>query len=1095
MNRNSIAAVTTFCVTLLVNGFAVAADSAGAIESVEVAKKAAWVPPGFESLNEPQVTEIDLYYGGEYLASVFARFNQRELSFLDADSITLLLNNIRDPESINLLLQGTFATNADEICYSDFQVDCGVLQPETADIIFNRNFLRADLFINADLLVAGQQAQGRFLPDSSAAFSLFTDNALNFSGIDMGQTTFNLANTTRIALAESRLLLRSNLTDADGFVVDTVALQKEYRGKDYQVGLFRDTNSSSRFMDSQQFLGASIASSVMTRIDLDQSLGTEIELFFGSRSRIEILRDERLLASGYYDIGNQIIDTSMLPPGSYEIEIRITDNFGAMTTEYRFFSKTSKLPPEDQSIYYLQAGKIADISNIEGGFPEMGTSVIRGGFSKRLTPSLGADLGFSSTEDTTLYQAGLFKMGSNYEISAEVAMEDNGAMGSDVNLRWDLDFIRLSLSSRRIREGDAEHQLGESRTQNSLNLDIPSRWGNIGLFARTYKRKETIYQELYEGIEEIKGRNYGLRWQSNSFAIGSGDMSASFEVSKNDDDLLAMFSMNYRINGGRSQHSFTPGISYENYAAENLQQSRFQGSQLSNWISGDAEQRRLTLRTDYNSQASIEGRYEDQQSIGDTDISARYNVDSNQLEYSGKLRTSFGYDGRTGGLGGQPRGASAFIVKVDGVPDGSEFEVMVNGSSRGKTLAGKRLLIPVPPYETYRVELNAVGETIIDIDDQAYLKTVYPGNVITLEWSARIIKIIIGRIVDEAGAPIEDALIRNVRGFGSTGNQGYFQAEVDDTVKSLIIQKGLDICEADFELNNTDKQVISLGKLTCVTIEDPIAKLFPRDQEMPADADVAAVSELITEVTNQSQLAVPAIQDSQKTTDYSGDGPNKIAALAVEIVTQPVAQNLQIEEQAPEAEPLSAIFASLENAKVAASSSMHEEAIQPSDVGPVIARLPVPTQPKERFLDELSEINVSLIDSIEIHRNIGKIRTSPVLENQTTGVAWPSAIQDLKGDRTHRYPSAAPYEIRIIGSRRSQSLKPDSVSAIAIASVRDTADQLGRNGSQHRQRAPPRLDSHKEFTEFIGTANTSQKGGLRKTGMTRLRRGRFAPQS
>ena len=87
----------TFCVTLLVSGFAVAADSADVIDSVEVEKKAQWVPPGFESLNEPQVTEIDLYYGGEYLASVFARFNQQELSFLDADSITLLLNNIRDP--------------------------------------------------------------------------------------------------------------------------------------------------------------------------------------------------------------------------------------------------------------------------------------------------------------------------------------------------------------------------------------------------------------------------------------------------------------------------------------------------------------------------------------------------------------------------------------------------------------------------------------------------------------------------------------------------------------------------------------------------------------------------------------------------------------------------------------------------------------------------------------------------------------------------------------------------------------------------------------------------------------------------------------
>ena len=82
MNQNSIATVTAFCLTLLVNGIAIAADSADAIDSIEVRKNVEWVPPGFESLNEPQLTEIDLYYGGDVAAPVFGDVMSESLRLL-----------------------------------------------------------------------------------------------------------------------------------------------------------------------------------------------------------------------------------------------------------------------------------------------------------------------------------------------------------------------------------------------------------------------------------------------------------------------------------------------------------------------------------------------------------------------------------------------------------------------------------------------------------------------------------------------------------------------------------------------------------------------------------------------------------------------------------------------------------------------------------------------------------------------------------------------------------------------------------------------------------------------------------------------------
>jgi len=156
-------------------------------------------------------------------------------------------------------------------------------------------------------------------------------------------TTFNLNDNSMISLAENRLRLNTNWTDESGLVFDSLGLQRSYQGKELQLGLVRGNTSNLAFMDSSQFLGFSLESSVFTRTDLDQSVGTEIVLFFLTRSQVEIFRDDRLLYSGFYDIGNRTLETSSLPSGSYDIEIRITNVTGGINIEERFFRKTTGL--------------------------------------------------------------------------------------------------------------------------------------------------------------------------------------------------------------------------------------------------------------------------------------------------------------------------------------------------------------------------------------------------------------------------------------------------------------------------------------------------------------------------------------------------------------------------------------------------------------------------------------------------------------------------------------------------------------------------------------------------------------------------------
>jgi hypothetical protein len=57
--------------------------AATAVRSDSAASAAGgWVPPGFESLNEPQTMEVDIWYGGYYLTSSLARFDFSELGVI-----------------------------------------------------------------------------------------------------------------------------------------------------------------------------------------------------------------------------------------------------------------------------------------------------------------------------------------------------------------------------------------------------------------------------------------------------------------------------------------------------------------------------------------------------------------------------------------------------------------------------------------------------------------------------------------------------------------------------------------------------------------------------------------------------------------------------------------------------------------------------------------------------------------------------------------------------------------------------------------------------------------------------------------------------
>ena len=778
--------------------------SAGTADSPETRTSSNWIPPGFENLNQPQVTEVDIYYGGFYLTSIFAEFTDREVTILDREGLIENLPGLKDPEAFDLLLDKRFDAHPEALCYSAFQVDCGNLETDSVAMIFDRAQLRLWLFIAPSLLQEATSDQLRFLPPSAAGPSFLNQTALYFSGEEAQVDTYNLYSNNMFAWRENRLTVSGNLTD-DDFELDTFALMREFQGRDYRLGLFRENANGFSFMPNERFVGASFSSSLLTRNDLEQSLGNEIEMFFPTRSRVEIYHEGRLISTEYYDVGNRLLDTSGLPNGSYDIEIRTYDATGNVQVEERFFSKTSRIPPADQPLYFIQAGQLDNEKDYIRLSRTGNDYFIRAGYSKRLSQTIGGNLGFSYIDDSGMMETGLFKQGRQYEAQANLALEDTGTTGLDLRFRYRHEKFNLTMNIRQVLDGLEESQVGQEYQQINSMLEIPLSTGYLGFFYRDVKRP------FSEGSD-----NSGLRYRSRTRDFLSGTLNSTFELSNNNEEILALFSFSYQLQGNSNITTYTPKAAYANNSSN--YESGLYGSYENRWYTGQrsGSEYQYGIRADYDVQKSLEARFESDTQLGSSDLMAYYNADTENTEISGRLSTSFASDGQRGAFGGKRRSESAFLIRVEGDPESTaRFNVLVNGTVRGQTRPGQTLLVPVSPYETYEVELQSVGDTLVNLDRRSYRETVYPGNVVNLNWTTRTINIALGRLLDTRGNPIDNAVIQNAVGLAMTDSNGYFQAEIDHSVKSFEVLKGSQSCQASFENPQINEMVLSLGTLEC----------------------------------------------------------------------------------------------------------------------------------------------------------------------------------------------------------------------------------------------------------------------------------------
>ena len=773
-------------------------------------------PAGFEDLSGPQTTQVDVYFGGELLATTMARFDFEAVELLAPREVVDAIPRLLEPDTVLAALSVPLAHNADRICRYRGEQGCGVLAPAVAGVIFDENRFRIDLFVAAGLIEARALFQSRFLPEATADFSTLHMVSMSLSGgAALDNTGYSLGSTSLFAWRANRVHSAYDFSD-DGFAMSELSWQRDRPGWQYEAGKFRSYSRGFGFIPEKTVIGGRVGGSLDTRADLDSADATPIFLFLNHAARVDIRRDDQLLDSRFYEAGNQQLDTTGLPDGAYDIRVIVSDSNGQQREQTYFFVRTARLPPLDQPLYFAEAGRLT--ANRSTGLPGPDDgNWLRLGTARRLQQNFGGEVELVHAAGTTLFQGGVFMLGPGWQFEAGVLGSTRGDTGALLRGAYRSGETTLGVDLRSIQSAAPDpgssgfDVLPESYSQGNLTLSRPLFRGRLFVRAQFDQRgtggKVTVLGTTYtRGLMRRPGFMLDLdvdatrdeyetvlrvgvqgRWRRDRYtAVVRPQLAGSFGKQGGGSALL--------IDASASRDA-------RNTALGDVSSSIFAATEIDSRTVGAG----VTLSSDLGS-ADVDvqhGSGEAGQGVGYA-ANARFNLVSDEGP----------------AWGGRRSHRSAVIVDLGG-DTATQFDVIVDDRAVATASSSRRNVVGLRPYDTYEIRIAPRGERFVEFDQRPQQVTLYPGNVEALKFSAQVVTVVVGQLVDDAGAPVANARFEGLSGYAGTDDNGWFQIEIATAAPFVVRRASAPTCRVELPPLDTGQDLVILDRLVCVTRATP----------------------------------------------------------------------------------------------------------------------------------------------------------------------------------------------------------------------------------------------------------------------------------
>jgi hypothetical protein len=800
--------------------FGTAADAGESSSTIEAS-----APAGFDALARPREVVTDVYFAGRKVGEATGTARPGFLTFNDPSAVAALVPDAADPAAIAAALAGNLPTNSNLVCSDGESSGCGELMPATAGIIFDEDRFRVDLFVAPRLLRLITPDEQVYLPTPTASLSVTSSMGLALSGATGARAAYNIQNRTIVGFHNAHIRSDSSYSSHFGLLFDDLVAEVDRPDLRYSAGLFWAPGID--LIGERRIVGAGVGSQFDTRANHESVEGTPIILFLSQAARVDILVDGRLVESRAYQAGNNVLDTSGLPDGSYGIVLQIHEAGGRVREERRFFARSAGIPPVGQPLYYAYAGLLAN-SRQSAPISLSDTFYYQLGAARRLSPSFAVDASILGTQERAMAELGSWFLSPVLRSRAAALLSTKGDAGVLLQVQSaELHGLVFNFDLRRIWSHDGRPliplptMIGSFQnappTQSQLGGSFTQASGSVGYHLGTASLLVVGSYRKDEGI----GSDYVIGPQFSWPVVHSHGLQLTLEANAQRTRTTAAGFVGVRILSVRGPVSMVGSAGYSAQSSSDgsfPSERRAVGSLSADYSyeGSDRTQASIGAGVDRGLEATV-GR------VGGFVYSRLGSVHGDvQHDFEGRGGTQYGVTVQTG-LAAEPRSIvvggrdideSAVIVSVDGRVD-SPFEVLVDDTPRGRVSSGGRLPLFLQPYHSYRVRLRPLNAAGVSYDSAAREVSLYPGNVQHLDWHVERLFTLFGQAIRADGRPLADAMIQARHGIGESDANGYFQIDAGAGEAIRFTDASGGSCSVTVREARPVNDFVAIGKVVC----------------------------------------------------------------------------------------------------------------------------------------------------------------------------------------------------------------------------------------------------------------------------------------
>lgn len=809
------------CCTILAAGFwiprAAAKDAPGFILTVGE-------PEGFANLTDSQVLVVDVYFGGLRKGEAQIKSSPGTVSLIDAASIVALLPEVSDRAAVEAVLSaGDLSSNASLACGKTSDPSrCGRLEPEVAGVIFDRERFRLDIFVNPRFLDVENGGGDIYLPTPEDGVALINSVAAVVSGQSGAAATYyNFQNSLVIGDGERRL--RADLTYASklGFGAERLAFEWDRPELRYTAGAMWARGSE--IVGRRKVIGAGVESQIDTRLDKDEILGSPVVVYLDRRARVDIVRDGRVLHSAIYEAGNQQIDTSRLPDGSYAIVLRIEEPGSPARVEPRFYTKSHRIPSLGRTDFYAIAGFLVD--DIDRGSLEPSRHpYFQGGVSRRIGENWAIGGNVEASDEGASAEVGVTLLTRVAQVRAAAVADLDGTYGGIVQ-------IGSSGSSRLNFNFDLRHIEGDGRDP----LPNPTADGSLaspflGGFSGRYSQVGGVLSYSFANVrflgtffyrdDESQAARYSigpsLEWdvlRKGRFLLTlRGDMTAT------ERGEAGFAGIALRLLGGRTSLTAHGGARTSTMPDDAIGEGPV--AALSAAWSPAVAGGELALGAGFehqpnqdNAVLSADFRHPLGSLAGDL-VRSEGPLSATTL-YSLGFQTTVAAGAGALQVAGRTSTESMIVARVKGARVNDNFDILINEQVAGTVSGSSPLTLSLPAYRAYEVRIRPTGADLVAYDSSPRSVGLYPGSVAKLDWTVSPVTIKFGRLRGPDGKPLARATLTGKGIWAETDDQGYFQIEASDDAELTITTQDRETFTMTLPPGEPNAGIARLGEVPC----------------------------------------------------------------------------------------------------------------------------------------------------------------------------------------------------------------------------------------------------------------------------------------